>query len=154
MQWNLICDKSSLTKLSQSMFFVGAMLGAWLWGTVADRMGRRKVYFATIALSAATGLGYSLAPSYSIFVLFRFLVAVSVAGTILSSYVLSIELTSSEGRTKTVMLASALYTLVFPLLAIQGYLIPNWRWFGCVTSLNGLLVFLLWRWVKNFLMPM
>ena len=121
------------------------MLGAWLWGTMADRIGRRKVYFATIVLSATTGLGYSLAPNYYIFLLFRFLVAVSVAGTILSSYVLSIELTSSEGRTEIVMLCGAVYTLCFPLLAVQAYLFPNWRWFGCVTSLSGLLVLLLWR---------
>ncbi|XP_064403541.1 organic cation transporter protein-like isoform X2 [Halichondria panicea] len=144
-EWNLLCDKSSLAKLSQSIFFSGAMLGAWLWGTLADRIGRRKIYFTTVVLTAAMGLGYSVAPNYYIFVVFRFLVALSVTGLILSSYVLSIELTGTQGRTKIVMLSNAFYSLCHPLLATQAYLITDWRLFSSVSSLSGLLVLLLWR---------
>ena len=121
------------------------MLGAWLWGTLADQIGRRKIYFTTVVLTAATGLGYSVAPNYYIFVFFRFLVGFSVAGLILSSYVLSIELTGTQGRTKIVMLNGAFYSLCYPLLATQAYLITDWRLFSSVSSLSGLLVLLLWR---------
>ncbi len=144
-QWNLICDKSSLAKLSQSMFFVGAMLGAWVWGTLSDRMGRRKIYFITAVLSAATGMGYSLAPNYFIFVIFRSLSAFSVAGLILSSFVLSIELTATKGRTEIVMLSGAVYSICPAVLAIQSYFVTNWRWFGSIASLSGLLILFLLR---------
>ncbi len=134
-----------MVKLSQSIFFVGAMLGAWLWGTLADQMGRRKIYFTTVVLSAVSGLGYSLAPNYIIFVIFRFFVALSVAGVILSSFVLSIELTGTKGRTGIVMLSGAVYSVCPALLAMQAYLVADWRLFGSLTSLSGLLVLLLFR---------
>ena len=145
LQWNLICDKSSLTKLSQSMFFIGAMLGAWLWGTVADRMGRRKVFFMTVVLSSASGIGYSLSPNYYIFLVFRLLIAMNMAGVILSSFVLSMEITGKEYRTFAGLACSAVFALSFPLLAGLAYLIPKWRTLSMVTSLFFLLFLLLWK---------
>ena len=144
-QWDLICDKSSLTNISQSMFFVGAMLGAWIWGTVADRIGRRKVYFLTILCTFASGLGYSLAPTFYIFAAFRLLVAFSSAGVILSSYVLSIEITGIDYRTFAGLACGALFALSYPLMAGLAYIIPYWRVFGVVSSVALLGYLALWR---------
>lgn len=145
LQWNLICDKSSLTYISQSVFFVGAVLGAWVWGTVADRIGRRKVYFLTILLTVVSGLGYSLAPNYYLFTLFRLLVAFAAGGTVLSSYVLSIEITGVDYRTFAGLACSAIFAVSYPLMAVMAYFIPNWRWFSVSASVLVLAYLGLWR---------
>ena len=144
-QWDLICDKSSLTNISQSMFFIGAMLGAWIWGTVADRIGRRKVFFLSILCTVILGLGCSLSPSFYIFAIFRLLVAFSTAGVILSSFVHSVEIIGTEYRTAATMGIFVYFGLCYPLVALSAYLITNWRMFCIVNSLSGLLFFLLWR---------
>ncbi len=144
-QWDLICGESALAKLSQSMFFVGSMLGAWIFGTLADRIGRRKAYFISIALSAASGFGYSLAPNYYIFIIFRLLVALNLAGVILSSFVLSMEIAGAEYRTFAGLAYSAIFAFCYPILAGLAYLIPNWRLLGVISSLSLLPFLLLWR---------
>ena len=144
-QWDLICDKSSLTNISQSMFFIGAMLGAWIWGTVADRIGRRKVFFLSILCTVILGLGCSLSPNFYIFAIFRLLVAFSTAGVILSSFVHSVEIIGTEYRTAVTMGIFVYFGLCYPLVALSAYLITNWRMFCIVNSLSGLLFFLLWR---------
>jgi len=141
-QWNLICDKSSLTNLSQ---FIGAMLGAWIWGTLADRIGRRKVFFITVVLSATSGFGYSLAPNYTVFLFFRLLVAMNCAGIVLGSYVLSLEIVSKEWRAFVGLSFGVFFSLSFPLLAGLAYLIPHWRALGVASSLLFLPFLLLWK---------
>ena len=144
-QWDLVCDKSSLSNISQSMFFIGGLLGAWIWGTVADRIGRKKVFFLSILCSVVSGLGYSLSPNFNMFAVFRLLVAFSAAGVVLSSYVLSMELTGIEYRTFAGLACSGIFSLCFPVMALLAYLIPNWRVF-CTMSSLGLLAYLaLWR---------
>lgn len=47
-EWDLVCRWSYQPKLSQSAYFFGMMLGCWLLGSLAERIGRKKVYFLSI----------------------------------------------------------------------------------------------------------
>ena len=52
--WNLTFGQSAIILLSSG---VGAILGAFIWGRIADLYGRRKVFIATIInFSIATGI--------------------------------------------------------------------------------------------------
>src|SRR4051812_27630173 len=46
-----------------SSTFLGMLLGAWFWGTVSDRIGRRTGFQVTIAIFAVAGLASAFAPS-------------------------------------------------------------------------------------------
>jgi MFS family permease len=65
---------------SNSAYLVGAVLGALGFGWLTDRIGRRKLFFITLALyltaTAATALSWSVA-SYA---LFRFLTGAGIGG--------------------------------------------------------------------------
>ena len=131
--------------MSQSVFFVGSLIGAWMWGTIADKIGRKKVFFITLACAIVSGFGFGLAPSYTIFVFFRLLSAVSSAGVILSSYVLSVEIVGISARSYAGIAGSAFFSLAYPFLALLAYFIRSWRWLSVVISLLGLGYFPLWR---------
>jgi MFS family permease len=66
--------------LSNSAYLAGAVLGALGFGWLTDRIGRRKLFFVTLALyltaTAATALSWSAA-SYA---LFRFLTGAGIGG--------------------------------------------------------------------------
>jgi len=66
--------------LANSAYLLGAVLGALGFGWLTDRIGRRKLFFITLALyltaTAATALSWSVA-SYS---LFRFLTGAGIGG--------------------------------------------------------------------------
>lgn len=36
-QWDLVCDKKSLTKTSSTIFFLGVMVGAVVFGYLCDK---------------------------------------------------------------------------------------------------------------------
>ena len=145
LQWNLVCSKSSWVNMSQSVFFIGWLIGSWLWGTVADKIGRKKVYFINITCTVVTGLGFGLAPSYTIFIFFRFLSAISYAGISISTYVLSVEVVDISTRSFAGLLGSIFFALGYSFLALLAYFIRSWRWLTVVISILGLVYFPLWR---------
>src|SRR5580692_1331402 len=52
--WGLTFGQSAIILLSSG---IGAILGAFIWGRVADIIGRRKVFMATVInFSIATGI--------------------------------------------------------------------------------------------------
>ena len=54
--WKLTFGQSAIVLLSSG---VGAIIGAYVWGWIADRIGRRKVFIGTVLnFSIATGLLY------------------------------------------------------------------------------------------------
>ena len=133
--------------MSQSIFFIGWLIGSWLWGTVADKIGRKKVFFTNIACLVLCGLGSGLAPSYRVFVFFRLLSGACCAGVSISSYVLSVEVVDISTRSFAGFLGSIFFSLAYPFLALLAYFIRSWRWLSVVISLLGLGYLPLWRYM-------
>lgn len=145
LQWSLICSRSSWSKLTQSAFFFGCLLGSWLWGKLADKIGRRKVFFLCLTCTLLSGVACSLAYDYYSFVLFRVGVAFSSIGTIMSSYVLSVEVVGVASRSYAGVIGSLLFGLGLPLLALMAYFIRQWRLLTLLVAVAGASLFALWR---------
>lgn len=56
-----------------SIIFIGMMVGAYAWGSVADTLGRKKVLIAISFMNAICIVASSFSQSYELFMLFRFL---------------------------------------------------------------------------------
>ena len=54
-------------------FFLGMLLGAWGFGRLADRVGRRRVLVITVLVDAAFGLTSAFAPSFAVLLALRLL---------------------------------------------------------------------------------
>src|SRR6266446_7344331 len=77
--WKLTYGQGAFILLSSG---IGAIAGAWFWGWLADRIGRKKVFIATVLnFSIATGV-LALTPDRGwIFLsVFRFIVGFGVGG--------------------------------------------------------------------------
>src|SRR3954463_3452960 len=66
--------------IASSAYLAGAVLGALFFGWLTDRIGRKKLFFVTLAVyllaTAASALSWNLAS----FVLFRFLTGAGIGG--------------------------------------------------------------------------
>lgn len=144
-QWDLVCSKSNLPNLSQSVYFVGALIGAWIWGIVTDKFGRRKVFFLTSLLMILSGIGTALSVGYYSFVFFRLCSGINCAGALLSCYVLCIEIVGKSGRKVAGLTGSAIFSVGYPILAILAYFIRNWRLLTLLISASNFIVFALIR---------
>ncbi len=77
--WKLTFGQSAIVLMSSG---IGAIIGAFAWGWLADRIGRRKVFIATVLnFSVATGLLYFTPDNGWIYLsVMRFFVGVGVGG--------------------------------------------------------------------------
>ena len=65
-------------ELVTSLLLVGAMVGAFSAGKVADRIGRRPTVLITAVLFIVGVLGAALSPSFSFLVVMRFVIGIAV----------------------------------------------------------------------------
>lgn len=73
--WHLTAGEASLLV---SVWLLGIMVGALLFGYCADRFGRRRLFILTLLVYSGFTVLSAIAPGYHAFLLFRFLTAVGV----------------------------------------------------------------------------
>ncbi len=66
--------------LSASAYLVGAVLGALLFGRLADRRGRKRLFFVTLGVYVAGTAATALAPGLIAFALARFVTGAGIGG--------------------------------------------------------------------------
>jgi putative MFS transporter len=154
--WHLTYGQSAAILTSSG---VGAVLGAFFWGWMGDRIGRRKVFIATaLNVSLATGI-MALTPDedgwiagWIFLTFFRFFVGFGNAGLFAVDIPLVQEFVPSYKRGWV----SGLTTVLLPagnlLGALSGaYLAPiiGWRGLFVVGLLPALLVLMIRFWVPE-----
>jgi len=65
---------------SAGAYVAGAVIGAILFGGLADRYGRRKLFFATLGLYAVATIASGFAPDFLSFAALRFLTGAGIGG--------------------------------------------------------------------------
>jgi MFS transporter, putative metabolite:H+ symporter len=149
--WQLTYGQSGLILLSSG---IGAIAGAYIWGYIADRIGRRTVFLATVLnFSLATGI-LALTPEHGwIFLtVFRFFVGFGVGGL----YCVDLPLVQEFIPTARRGFISGLVTCFIPLGTMLGavlgaYLAPHvgWRGLFAVGLIPALLTLLIRAWVPE-----
>ncbi|MDO5642343.1 MAG: MFS transporter [Paracoccus sp. (in: a-proteobacteria)] len=138
-----------------TLFFLGMFVGAFTFGRVADRLGRRNVLLLTVLADAVFGLASVFAGSFEILLILRFLTGVAVGGTLPVDYAMMAEFLPPKNRGRWLVILEgfwALGTIVVALTAwitvTQGAADP-WRWIFLIAALPALLGVFLRFWVPE-----
>lgn len=112
-----------------SIGLIGMALGAVLAGTIADRIGRKRVFSLTVILySVSTGL-CALAWDYSSLLVFRFLVGFGLGGELPVAATLMSEYAPSHLRGRFIVLLESFWGIGWLVAACIAYLlIPRFGW--------------------------
>ncbi|XP_029289796.1 synaptic vesicle glycoprotein 2B-like isoform X1 [Cottoperca gobio] len=62
--------------------FLSMMVGAFLWGGLADKVGRRRCLIVALAINCVFAFLSSFAPGYGFFLFFRLLSGIGIGGTV------------------------------------------------------------------------
>ena len=129
-----------------SIGLIGMALGAVLAGTLADRIGRKKVFTITVLLySLSTGM-CALAWSYESLLFFRFLVGFGLGGELPVAATLMSEYAPAHLRGRFIVLLESFWGLGWLAAACISYLvIPVFGWQAAfvIGTLPALYVFLI-----------
>jgi MFS family permease len=144
--------------LSNSTYLAGAVLGALGFGWLTDRIGRRKLFFITLALylsaTAATALSWNVA-SYA---LFRFLTGAGIGGeyTAINSTIQELVPARYRGWTDLVINGSfwvgAAIGATSAIVLLDPHLIGpdlGWRLAYLTGAALGLVVFVMRMWIPE-----
>jgi MFS family permease len=143
---------------SNSAYLAGAVLGALGFGWLTDRIGRKKLFFITLALyltaTAATALSWNLA-SYA---LFRFLTGAGIGGeyTAINSTIQELVPARYRGWTDLVINGSfwigAAMGATSAIILLDPHLIGpdlGWRLAYLTGACLGLVVFVMRMWIPE-----
>ena len=144
-QWNL---DNTTTGWIASIGFVGMAIGASLGGLLADKIGRRQVFAATLLLyGLATGAS-ALAWSVASLMVFRFLVGLGLGAELPVASTLVSEFSPRKVRGRMVVLLEAFWAVGWIMAAVIGTFVVaqsdnGWRWgfaLGAVPALYAIYV--------------
>jgi putative MFS transporter len=145
-EWGL--DRTTAALLGTGNL-LGMALGAFLWGTIADKIGRKKAFTWTLLIFSIFTVAGALAPSFAWFVAFRFIAGVGLGGCIPVDYALVGEFTPSKQRGRVLTAMDGWWPIGAALsFFISGWVqatTGNWRLILAVMVLPALLVF----WIRR-----
>ncbi|XP_036619747.1 solute carrier family 22 member 6-like isoform X1 [Trichosurus vulpecula] len=145
-EWDLVCSHRALRQLGQSLYMLGVFVGASLFGTLADRLGRRKVLIWTYLQTAASGTCCAFSPNFSTYCVFRFLTGVALSGMSINCLTLNVEWMPIHMRATVGTLVGYTYSVGQFILAGCAYAVPHWRWLQFLASVP-FFIFFLYSWL-------
>ncbi|MDO5657573.1 MAG: MFS transporter [Paracoccus sp. (in: a-proteobacteria)] len=138
-----------------TVFFLGMFLGAFAFGRIADRIGRRKVLFGTVAMDAVFGLASVWAGDFTLLLVLRFLTGVAVGGTLPVDYAMMAEFLPPKNRGKWLVWLEGFWAVGTIIIALTAWAAAAWgaaapwRWIFFVAAAPAVVGFVLRIWVPE-----
>ncbi|TMU91860.1 MFS transporter [Brucella haematophila] len=138
-----------------TLFFFGMLIGAAVFGRLADRYGRRRVLLVTVACDAVFGLLSAFAPGFEVLLVLRFLTGVAVGGTLPVDYAMMAEFLPSKNRGRWLVMLEGFWAVGTVVIALAAWAASlagvedAWRYIFVVTAAPALIGIWLRLWVPE-----
>jgi putative MFS transporter len=104
-----------------TLFFFGMLIGAALFGRLADKYGRRRVLLITVACDAVFGLLSAFSPNFAILLGLRFLTGIAVGGTLPVDYAMMAEFLPSKNRGRWLVMLEGFWAVGTVIIALAAW---------------------------------
>jgi putative MFS transporter len=149
-QWSLGTNGKALVISSG---FGGMFFGAIILGALADRLGRRRMFLANLAIYSGFSLAAAFSPNLAWLAVLRFCSGFGLGGELCLSDTYLSELLPRQVRGRYMAIAYTFGFLGVPLAAFIGakfvaghdLLIDGWRWLLVIGSLGAAIVWTMRR---------
>ncbi|XP_068115931.1 solute carrier family 22 member 6-B-like [Hyperolius riggenbachi] len=148
-EWDLVCSNHRKRRLAQSIYMSGVLVGSIVFGGLSDKFGRRPLNIWSNLQMCVAGICASVAPSYILYCVFRFLTGTALSGIILNSYSLIVEWIPTESRALTSTATGYCYTMGQLILVGLAYMIRDWRMLQLAVSLPFFIYFVYTWWIPE-----
>nr|WP_313708704.1 MFS transporter [Brucella intermedia] len=138
-----------------TLFFLGMLIGAAVFGRLADKYGRRRVLLVTVACDAVFGLLSAFAPNFGILLALRFMTGVAVGGTLPVDYAMMAEFLPARNRGRWLVMLEGFWAVGTVIIAFAAWATSlagvedAWRYIFIVTAAPALIGIWLRLWVPE-----
>lgn len=132
--------------------FLGMLVGAWFWGTISDRIGRKAGFQLTVLIDSVFGFLSALSPGYFWLIGLRAVTGFGVGGTLPVDYSIFAEYLPRQRRGRYLVLLESFWAVgTIVAAALAWLLVPNlgWRWLLAVSAVPGVVIFFIRRYVPE-----
>ncbi|XP_074603915.1 organic cation transporter protein-like [Brevipalpus obovatus] len=142
-EWDLVCDQSWLSSMTQSVFMFGYIPAGLILCLVADRIGRKPLIWFGFTLELFSGLACIFSNSIWQFIVARFFmgIGISVRGNVL--FALFFESCGKKYRGDAGLFLTGGWVFGIMILSGLAYIFPNFRWLGGLALLI-LVILMFW----------
>ncbi|KAM3820902.1 solute carrier family 22 member 13-like [Vipera latastei] len=140
-QFSLVCDRTDLISISQSIFMSGLLVGAIVLGPLSDWYGRRPIALLSLLLEGVSGVAVAFAPHFYLYCALRFLLGAALSGISISGIALCTEWVGVAYRPHTLIVSHVTFALGQMILAGLAYGLQDWRLLQIAGSAPILLCF-------------
>ncbi|MBS3018988.1 putative niacin/nicotinamide transporter NaiP [Comamonas sp. PE63] len=109
-----------------TFFFIGMLIGAFVFGRLADRIGRRPVLMMAVVIDAFAGVASAFAPEFAWLLVLRFITGIGVGGTLPVDYTMMAEFLPSDRRGRWLVLLESFWAVGTIFLAILALVAVYW----------------------------
>ena len=128
---------------------IGMALGAVVWGSIADRLGRKKAFSITLMIFALFSVLGAFSPNYEVFLAFRFIAGFGLGGCIPVDYAIVGEFSPKRIRGKVLTALDLFWPIGATFAGLSAWALlnvdHNWRIMLAIMVLPALLTF----WVRR-----
>ncbi len=110
---------------SATIYLLGEVVGALVFGRLSDKMGRRKLFIATLGLYLAANALTALSFNYGIFLLFRFVAGMGIGGEYAAIHSAIDELIPARFRGRVDLAVSGTYWFGAIIASLGEYVLLN-----------------------------
>lgn len=141
MEWNFVCSQRWMGAVAQSSYMFGVFTGAATLGTMADKYGRKNIFYVSVVAQLVFGVLVALVNNYYIFLMIRFLYGIfGSAGAYITAFVLTMELVGPSKRTVCGVLIQLSFASGFMAVAMWGAMIPDRMWLQILYGMHSTLL--------------
>ncbi|KAM7394313.1 hypothetical protein PAMP_021126 [Pampus punctatissimus] len=148
-EWDLVCSRKAMNKATVTIFFIGVMCGAPLFGFLSDRFGRRPLLLVSYLASMTFASFSAFSTSIVMFAVMRFFTGMSLSGISIISVVLNVEWFGIEHRTFSGIIISLDWSLGSLILIGFVYWVKEWRMLILAVTSPLILAVIAWRWLPE-----
>ena len=138
-QYELVCNNKYFVYGAQSVFGAGLMTGVFFMGYFADRFGRKPTILIALMIMLSIGTTIPFMPNVESFLALRYFQGFTKMGVFTVVFIWCMEQVGGTYKTYVGVGLEFPWVLAWLMLALLGYLIPNWQYLSWITSIPGFL---------------
>ncbi|OWF45914.1 organic cation transporter protein-like [Mizuhopecten yessoensis] len=141
---NIVCDRKHLTSLVKSLFFVGKLVGALVFGTLSDVVGRKTTLCFSLMMMFGLSFGMTWSPSYIVYAVIMTGIGAATQGIFPVAFVLGVELVGPSKRKYAGIVLEFFFSIGLMMVAGVSYFVRHWYYISIICSTPAVLFIAYW----------